>query len=330
MHVEEQASNAHADECQVGQTSADRDPNRHKRDSVFLHNDRIYCHQLARFNYTTYDVRRAQDVTNPRTSHCDIMLLARRNEESDSDHPFIYARVLGIYHANVLYTGTGMVDHQTRRIKFLWVRWFEYDGSRCVEWKDMRLDALHFPPVASEEAFGFVDPKDVLRGCHIIPAFVKGKRHSDGIGISRCARDGQDWVRYHVNRCVECAIALIDIDPPNRFVDRDMLMRYHWGLGVGHVYSHGQRAFATSTTTSTEDVNRDSATEMHSTDEAIPEVHEEDHDGSSDAENPELGFDDLEDDWIDEDSEGELESEVEEEEFILAMDDMYGSLENYD
>ena len=23
-----------------------------------------------------------------------------------------------------------------------------------------------------------------------------------------------------------------------RFVDRDMLLRYHWGLGVGHVYSH--------------------------------------------------------------------------------------------
>jgi hypothetical protein len=23
-----------------------------------------------------------------------------------------------------------------------------------------------------------------------------------------------------------------------RFVDRDMLMRYHWGLAVGHVYMH--------------------------------------------------------------------------------------------
>lgn len=23
-----------------------------------------------------------------------------------------------------------------------------------------------------------------------------------------------------------------------RFVDRDMLLRYHWGLGVGHTYSH--------------------------------------------------------------------------------------------
>jgi hypothetical protein len=25
-----------------------------------------------------------------------------------------------------------------------------------------------------------------------------------------------------------------------RFADRDMVMRYHWGLGIGHVYSHGR------------------------------------------------------------------------------------------
>ena len=27
----------------------------------------------------------------------------------------------------------------------------------------------------------------------------------------------------------------------SRFVDRDMVMRYHWGLGVGHVYAHNRR-----------------------------------------------------------------------------------------
>ncbi len=26
----------------------------------------------------------------------------------------------------------------------------------------------------------------------------------------------------------------------SRFVDRDMTMRYHWGLGIGHTYSHGK------------------------------------------------------------------------------------------
>ena len=27
----------------------------------------------------------------------------------------------------------------------------------------------------------------------------------------------------------------------HRFADRDMLMRYHWGLAVGHIYSHPER-----------------------------------------------------------------------------------------
>jgi hypothetical protein len=127
-------------------------------------------------------------------------MLAKRNVETDSepDHPFMYARVLGIYHANVVYTGEGMIDYQARRFEFLWVRWFHYVGRR-----DLRLDTVRFPPVGSEDAFGFVDPKDVLRACHIIPAFARGKSHSDEVSISRCARDGNDWARYYINRWVK-------------------------------------------------------------------------------------------------------------------------------
>jgi hypothetical protein len=170
-----------------------------------LKDDRIYRHQLVRFNYTTYDVRRGQDVINPSTPHCNILLLANKDEGThpESDHPFLYARVLGIYHANVVYTGEGMLDYEPRRIEFLWVRWFEYDGTRSVQWRGRRLDSLRFPPLATQGAFGFVDPRDVLRGCHIIPAFTKGKRHLDGVNISSCARDGKDWTCYHVNRYVK-------------------------------------------------------------------------------------------------------------------------------
>lgn len=31
----------------------------------------------------------------------------------------------------------------------------------------------------------------------------------------------------------------------NRLVDRDMVMRYHWGTGVGHIYAHGDRGSKT-------------------------------------------------------------------------------------
>ena len=73
------------------------------RDSVLLKDDCIYRHQLMRFNYTTYDVRRGQDVINPSTPHCNILLLANKDKGThpESDHPFLYARVLRIYHANV-------------------------------------------------------------------------------------------------------------------------------------------------------------------------------------------------------------------------------------
>ena len=165
---------------------------------VLFKSGRMYQHQLLRINYTTYDVRRSQDIINPNTRRRDIMLLS--NDEDDESHPFRYARVLGVYHINVVYTGPGMLDYLARRLDFLWVRWFKYYDTSSVEWADYRLDKLHFPPITSDGAFGFVDPKDVLRATHIIPGFESGKVHSDAISISRLANDSQDWRSYCVNR----------------------------------------------------------------------------------------------------------------------------------
>ena len=56
-------------------------------DSVLFKNDPMYNHQMIRFNYTTYDVRRSQDVIHPGTSHHDIMLLADPSgTDAQSDH----------------------------------------------------------------------------------------------------------------------------------------------------------------------------------------------------------------------------------------------------
>jgi hypothetical protein len=192
--------------CNISQpTRSAMQDNILNRDSIFFKSDRMYRHHLARFNYTTYDVRRSQDVVNPDTTHHDIMLLTNNCDAegiSRTKHPFLYARVLGIYHVNIIYTGEDRLDYTPRRVEFLWVRWFEYDGSRSVGWPDMKLDSLRFPPMADQGAFGFVDPRDVLRGCHILPRFSKGKARVDGVGLSRLAHDAQDWSRYHVNRYV--------------------------------------------------------------------------------------------------------------------------------
>ena len=163
---------------------------------ILFKGNKIYCHRLLRINYTTYDLQREFDSINPHTDHRDIMLLA--NSHGDG-HPFSYARVLGIFHANIIYTGSGSKDFQSRWIKFLWVRWFEVLQD-CSTWEQHALDTVRFIPMADEDAFGFVDPADVLRGCHVIPPFAGGRLHPDGIAMSRWAGDSDDWKQYCINR----------------------------------------------------------------------------------------------------------------------------------
>jgi hypothetical protein len=155
-----------------------------------------------RINYTTYDVRRAQDVINPSTPHCNVMLLGRNEDDSsvDQQRPYLYARVLGIYHVNATYVGTGMVDYRSHRIDFLWVRWYQHVDKSFSLSGQAPLDSIRFPPMVEPDAFGFVDPDDVLRCCHVIPCFARGLQHSDGRGISHCAQDKLDWKSYYVNQ----------------------------------------------------------------------------------------------------------------------------------
>lgn len=114
-------------------------------------------------------------------------------------HPFCYARVLGIFHANVVYNGPGLTDYQPRRLEFLWVRWFEVIESH-QEQNAYTLDVLRFVPMNEDEAFGFIDPADVLRSCHLIPDFSEGKLHPDCQAMSRASRDAHDSKQYYVNR----------------------------------------------------------------------------------------------------------------------------------
>jgi hypothetical protein len=77
-----------------------------------------------------------------------------------------------------------------------------------------------------------------------------------------------------------------------------MMMQYHWGLGVGHVCSHGQKAAGNSTTSTTAMQTVNIGMDMGSIHEDIPEQHQQGQDDGSDTENPELGFDNHEDDWM--------------------------------
>lgn len=180
-------------------------PNTHQDqlDGILFKHNRLYTHNILRINYTTYDVHRSQDTINPRTPHCNIMVLAADNiEENDEDrHIFLYGRVLKIYHANIIYNGPGMLDHHPRRVEFLWVRWYDH-LEPLGSWSSHKLDCLSFPPISRLGAFGFINPADVIRSSHIIPAFTQGVRRDEGLGlITSLARNSEDWEMYYINRC---------------------------------------------------------------------------------------------------------------------------------
>ncbi|TBU36276.1 hypothetical protein BD309DRAFT_1073507, partial [Dichomitus squalens] len=185
--------------------------------SVRIENNRLYRHKVLRINYTTYDMRRAQDSINPRT-HPDIMMLAPEG----SPHPYLYARVISIFHIEAFRAGDdldGAGDTDMQTIQVLWVRWFDLDSSAPGGFKARRLPRLQWAAL-DDNAFGFVSPDQVLRAAHLMPAFAHGQSDSalPGYSIARQEdEDDLDWNRHYVGI----------------FADRDMFMRYYGGA-VGH------------------------------------------------------------------------------------------------
>lgn len=172
--------------------------------NVLLKHDRIYAHKIMHIHYTTYDIRRGEDIVHVGTPQCNIMVLnpGFSANNLDSQHPFWYARVIGMYHANVVYIGKENNDYQPCRMDFLWVRWYHFEEDAPCRWSQLKLEKLHFPPLVHPDSFGFLDPNDVLRSAHIIPHLRGGKVHSDGEGASHYAQDSVDWNSYVINRCV--------------------------------------------------------------------------------------------------------------------------------
>jgi hypothetical protein len=178
--------------------------NNASRDDVFLKNDRIYEHQVMTINYTTSDVRRQRDIIHPgsNSSHRDIMGLLSPDDQTETNR-FWFARVLGIFHANVIYAGAGTSDYNPRRLDFLWIRYYSKHPtpSPSSSLSSFRLEMLEFPPVSETSSFGFIDPSSVLRCCHIIPAFFMGRHRLQlGSPFSACANSAGDWEAYFINK----------------------------------------------------------------------------------------------------------------------------------
>ncbi|TBU21549.1 hypothetical protein BD311DRAFT_678089 [Dichomitus squalens] len=189
--------------------------------SVRIENNRLYRHKVLRVNYTTYDMRRDQDSINPRT-HPDVMMLAPEG----SPHPYLYARVIGIFHVDAYRAGEsldGSDDTDTEAIQVLWVRWFDLDPRAPGGFKARRLPRLKWAAL-DDDAFGFLSPNQVLRAAYLMPAFAHGQSDEALPGYSVARREEEedvDWKFHYVGI----------------FADRDMFMRYYGGA-VGHQLHH--------------------------------------------------------------------------------------------
>ncbi|KAF9056750.1 hypothetical protein BDP27DRAFT_1242376 [Rhodocollybia butyracea] len=144
-------------------------------------------------------------------------------ETHENTHPYWYAQVIGLFHADVVHydAKTGCIRSR-KQMEFLWVRWLGTEPGYCDGSKTAKLPKVGFVPEDDDFAFGFLDPTQVIRGCHLIPDFCGGKTNTllQTPGPTAARKPGQDsdWLNFYVMIFVDC----------------DMFMRYHGG-GIGHV-----------------------------------------------------------------------------------------------
>ena len=121
-----------------------------------------------------YDVRWARDSLNP-AGQCNVMV--RAPSDMGFDHPCWYARILGVFHTQVLCIPQVHCDpriptlHEPR----LWVRWCGNESDYVSGSQAARLHKIEFVPSHDQGAFGFLDPSLIVRACHLIPPFSDSK-----------------------------------------------------------------------------------------------------------------------------------------------------------
>lgn len=154
---------------------------------------------MAQVNYTTYDMRQEYNIINPR-QHSNIMVAASNLDGdtgiSASGHPFAYAHVLGVFHTDIMRIGSGL-SVLTHTIQFIFVYWYRRDTSFKAGFKACRLHHLQLLPADNADACGFLDPSDVIRRCHIIPAFAYGIL-DDGCNSSHLSGVPR-WCYFYMN-----------------------------------------------------------------------------------------------------------------------------------
>jgi hypothetical protein len=130
-------------------------------------------------------------------------------DNSNDQKPYWYAHVLGIYHAKVSTSHPDATNGtEICRMEFLWVCWLGAEPGHRHGFCRGVLPNIGFVPLTDDYTFGFLDPKHVIQGCHLILAFTCG-RTSDLLPVKntdgRClqcygqACETDNWMNFYVN-----------------------------------------------------------------------------------------------------------------------------------
>ena len=153
-------------------------------------------------NYTTYDIRHEQDVMRPGPA-CFVMTLSREDELNA--HLYWYCQVIRAFHIDVLHVGPNARCRSVQTMEVLWVCWLglvpRYKWGFSQAW----LPKVGFVPESNDNAFGFLDPSLMIRGCHLIPLFSDGRTDvllRKGTSVVRNSTEEDDWCSFYVNMYV--------------------------------------------------------------------------------------------------------------------------------
>lgn len=154
--------------------------------------------------YVSYDLQRDYDVINPRTKPFVMILDPEAVDSRDLPHgnPYYYAQVINIFRVDTL--DCTAPDAEPERMDILFVRWITLDTTYRGGWDTRRLHRVAFVPGGDpySQPFGFLDPRDVVRAAHLIPAFASGRAEpGEYMGKSgiRPAGEDRDWKYFYAN-----------------------------------------------------------------------------------------------------------------------------------
>ena len=122
----------------------------------------------------------------------------------DEEHPYLYGRVIDIFHINVRNSGpcTLLADGSDATLPMVWVHWLKHDRTQGPSgFNSLRYPSVSFCNSDEPEAFGLIHPDEIIRAVHLIPRFEFGQT-DEYLSVPSKGRpqgEKQDWKHFNVN-----------------------------------------------------------------------------------------------------------------------------------